>query len=87
MNGPPATTPTPFTIEEWASWNCTVMKPPDEMPEMEVWLMSMFSAGSGGAAWAGRAAARTPRLARVASHGARNRRGLGVTRAGMGFSS
>ena len=55
-------TPAPLTMDECATWNCTVMKPPEEMPDTEVWLTSMLSPGSGGAAIAGkaRAAAMTP---------------------------
>jgi hypothetical protein len=33
-------TPTPLTIDDQAIPNCTVIKAPDEMPEIEVSFMS-----------------------------------------------
>ena len=40
QNGPPATTPTPLITEDQAVPNCTAMNPPEEMPDIELWLMS-----------------------------------------------
>ena len=38
--GPPATMPTPLITEDQAVANCTAMYAPDEMPEIELWLIS-----------------------------------------------
>src|SRR5262245_59204132 len=39
--------PAPLTKEECATWYCTAMKPPDDKPDTEVWLRSIFSLGKG----------------------------------------
>jgi len=39
-------TPTPFTIAEWATSNCTAMNAPDDNPEIDVSARSTLSAGS-----------------------------------------
>src|SRR5215208_4298449 len=36
QNGPPGTTPTPLMTDDQANPNCTDMKAPDEVPEMEL---------------------------------------------------
>ena len=40
QNGPPATTPTPLITEDQAVPNWTAMNAPDEMPDIELSLMS-----------------------------------------------
>ena len=42
--------PAPLTVTEWAIWNWTAINPPEEIPDIEVWLASMFNAGKVGAA-------------------------------------
>jgi hypothetical protein len=35
-NGPPAMMPAPAKLAEWARCSCTVMKAPDDKPEIEL---------------------------------------------------
>src|SRR6266581_8036373 len=49
--------PAPRTMLEWATANCTAMKPPEEIPDTEVSRSSMLSVGRGSVAAA--AASRT----------------------------
>ena len=51
--GPPAVAPTPFTIEECATPNCTAMNAPEEIPETEVSLRSTLYDFSASAAEVG----------------------------------
>src|SRR6478735_828535 len=52
MNGPAANTPTPMKEDECAYPSWLAMKPPDESPDTEAWLVFTLYLGSGTAAWA-----------------------------------
>src|SRR5437870_10092038 len=65
MYGPPANTPIPLNVDEYAYPSWLAMKPPDERPETVVFVVSTLSLGSGTAACAVSASARAAAPARA----------------------